>query len=593
VKSNLYYCPVCHTIGPRTIARHNGGTTYCCNCENYLEAGAAGLLPVLSSKAIDRRKMENPAFPHIDPELMKEIIIQGNLKGEDIDNDIIPKMDKMFMLLDNRLKDEIRKYSLHAVEIISLRCLDEIYRQMMNYEQQTTSVKGFSKNAAIEDLLKKSRMTLFLGQSLERIVEICLSEKEISSKLFSISDFQRIFEISYELVVENYSFENFLCLWDRKGKLSISENSWKLECGSGILTRMEAIITGIGQEQYRLRRETINFTSEGVNNLEEYIEALLQLTKRSDMTMHTKLGNDTDEFIRSIDQEHSNQFGHSFSERLLAQAHLCLVSPELDYDLEFEDEVINFLCHKMGISINKANSILQLLYLKGESINLEHVRPFSFRRLSRLLRRPIPLITVGQRNVCFLSSPIIGRCLVNLTNEYMGCSHPELENSSIKRITDKLNADYAEYFVRERIAAIFKKQNFNYKFHIKKMGKTNLEVPEIGEIDILAIKDGTNKIIIGECKFSSLPNINVRGMSLDINDYLKKTKGNVDTFLRKIRWINQHQQEVLRYFGMENEPRTMESVPMFITNIFTPSSQIITDIPFVQEYELEEWLSRL
>lgn len=543
---------------------------------------------VFSPSEITQRKAVNPAHPRISPRLLEEIIAYRQLEGEYRNEDIRRIMKELITSLDDKLQNEISKYSPYDIVINLLRVLDELYR-MSAIEEVKMAQNSAPHNVDIaRETYRRLGTTGIVGQVLERIVEVALREHSTSSAFSTIQNLIGLFELGYELALTNAALESFLCIWFEKDTLSIAKNSWHLECGDIDAERVGKIGYEIGKERSRKSREAFSPDIEGLNPA-EFIYALQALRTNKDKAAPTKLGADLDELILAVDDKHRIQFGHSFTERLIAQFYLGEPSTDLPEELAFEDQVIRFLCNKMEVSEELAHSILQVLCLSGESIRDEKAAPLQFRRIHRLMRRPIPRFMVGNRAILFLSGAFIGRGMQNLIAEYMGETHPELENTEIKKIVGRLNQDYSEFFVRERIAKKLGDFGFKVKCHTKRIGTWNLEVPEIGEIDILAAKPRDDKLIIGECKFSALPDIHVRQMRRDFSAYMKEYSGYRDKLERKVRWVSEHTAEVIEFIGLEKPLVPVHCVPIFFTNFYTPASAIITNVPFVQEHELENW----
>ena len=135
--------------------------------------------------------------------------------------------------------------------------------------------------------------------------------------------------------------------------------------------------------------------------------------------------------------------------------------------------------------------------------------------------------------------------------EYMNGTHPELENTTLKKIASQLNQRNARYFVKERVARKLEGHGFIVKCHVKQIGQWNLEVPQVGEIDVLATKVGDKKLVIGECKFSGLPDIHVRQMRRDLTDYMEESSGYRDKLERKTKWVSGHIAEVMAFMEIE------------------------------------------
>lgn len=351
------------------------------------------------------------------------------------------------------------------------------------------------------------------------------------------------------------------------------------------------MLENLAIERSQRSREALGPSTDSLSP-REFQEAV-QALRKGRTAKPTKLGEDLDEFILAIDEAHRNRFGDSFSERLLAMFCLAQPSLQLPEDWAFEEKAIAFLRKQLGGEEGIAQSILDILALTREGATHEKAAPFYFRRKFRLMRRPLPKLAVGNRFVYFLSNAFIGRSAINLVAEYMNGSHPELEGTPIKKIVEQLNQRNANYFVRERVAKPLRDKGSVVATHIKRIGKWDLVALGIGEIDILALKPGSHKLIVGEAKFSALHDVHVRQMRRDLTDYIEEHKGYADKLRRKAEWVTEHTSEVLDYIKVQESPDRIECVPVFFTNLYSPASAFVTDITFVREYDLAGWCNRI
>lgn len=144
--------------------------------------------------------------------------------------------------------------------------------------------------------------------------------------------------------------------------------------------------------------------------------------------------------------------------------------------------------------------------------------------------------------------------------------------------------------MKERIGKELENTGFVVKCPVKKIGSHDVSALEgIGEIDILAMRRGDTKLIVGEGKFAALANVHVRQIRSELSDYLKPEDGYADKLRRKVQWIKEHKRDVLHFMGIKEVGNAHECIPVFFTNMYCPASEFIDDIQFVKEVDLQRW----
>lgn len=567
----------------------------CLNCSSFVRsAKAPPPLSFFETASVVARKRINSRFPRPSSAIIEEAIRLTHSQGEYSGQDIVSTLDKILGALNERLLQEVRRYNTYSIIFHLLRILDELYYRAASAEwrlgQRHTPLPD---EETTEETLSIMRNTGIIGHACERIVEVALAiSPNISHLRCSTWDLFTLFELAYEMAQVNYCIESFLCVWKR-GILYVTSNEWNFEPELEDQRRCQKLLSNLAIERSQKDREALSIQGDYNLSPVEFQEALQELRKGKNCRRPTKLGEDLDEFILSMDDAHRDQFGHSFSERLLALLSLAQSTRQLPGDWALEDTVLAFVCKQLEVDKTTAQSILDALALTGDGIEHEKTPPFLLRRRFRLMRRPLPKFAVGHRSVYFLSNSFMGRGAINLFAEYINGSHPELQGTRSQRIAQELNQRNARHFVLERIGKVLEKQKFKLRPHVKQIGKWDLIELGIGEIDILALKPGSNKLIVGECKFSALPDVHVRQIRRDLTDYMEESVGYGDKLRRKVEWVREHTSEVLEYIGVPDSQRVPECVPVFFTNLYSPASEFITDIAFVKEYDISTWCTRI
>lgn len=580
MKNSGYYCPTCHTIGIDSIRRHRNGTGCCLNCVDFVLAMDDNHSFRSFSEVLQQNRS---AFPPYQIEAIQNL----SLSGEYVGTAAINALNKLSEWFDVKLAKEIAEYCYYDVLIRALNILDDFYRDALIDERDAALDPTLTKS----QLASKTRARLttvgWNGQAMERIIELALRDRVNNHKTCSNQNMVGLMYIAAELVEIQSTIENFLCLGDVNCKIIVSPTCWNISKEIRLEEKSEKIIRGVSEDQSRRSKDAFNSEKydKSPNN---WFQALETLRAGRDNEIPTFLGRDQDELIRNIEPEYKNTFGHAFTERMLALLYLAQSSGISD-SLPFEDVATKFLIKKLKIDTNTADSILKMICLDGDNLKAEGALPVSFRRLHRILRRPIPRFQVGNRSVLFLSSSILVRGALELLSEYMGNTHPELEKSPIKKILLRLNQDSAAYFAKESIGKKLESLGFIVKCHVKKIGNQNLEVKEIGEIDILAFKKSSNELVIGECKFHVLSALTVRQIRREIDAYSDEDDGYIQKLKGKTSWVQHNLKQVTEFVGMELTAVPIECVPVFFTNWYSSANTLSPSITIVQESEIDEW----
>lgn len=584
-----YLCPTCYTLQNKANKRRIFSLDCCLQCSNFVKT--ATTIPQYNwFNASRERKKLNPRHPRVSAPLIAKIIKARRLEGKYSGDNIISPLSKMREELNKLMGQELGRQEKYRVLFNSLRILDDLYWRKTDRVLQVANLDIPLPNQRISDQnVVMSQYVGHFGKALERVIELALirhaDKQAVESRQHNLFP---LYEMASELVFLNEIIENFVCLWNR-GNLIIGRDDWDFELVQEDQVKLDNMKKSWSHDDMQQAR--VAFKEDGGPSLpEEYKRALKELSKG---TASRGILNDPDmeEFIISIDDEHRKLFGHSFSERLLAILYLAELQDNIRKDWAFEDNLVEFLCEHVELEKETAKSLLDGLSLTGSGIEQENAYPFHFSRIFRLIRRPLPMFQIGNRNVYYVSTVFLVRSFLHINAEYTDGSYPELKNTTIEKLIKKLNNQYTSYFVRERVAKVLSDLGFTVEPHVKRIGRHNLE-SICGELDIIALNTKRDHLLIGECKFRVTQFISVREIRHELSYYTDTDNGHISKFQKKLKWITEHKREVLGFLGHKGQADDVICIPVFITNFYTPVSELITDIEFVTEINLSSWAQK-
>lgn len=588
--SKRYFCPICLTEQARSGRRKTSGRDCCTICEKFVKAINSPYLVWLSPSIIAFRKQLNQRHPMANAELVKTVVRDCKLSGDFFTEDeIVKALRTIREKLYSRLITEIRSYERYQFLTDILNMADQLYgfRLLQNKELAE------SRMLSIQDYAQKNiilnQYVGAVGKALERIAEVALSQEGFPKYARrSQQGLIWLLELGTEIVMVNQTIEDVVSLWHR-GILSVDSQGWYWKLVPEDQNRYNELMQKWSLDD--VSHERVVYGSDGGLHQEEYLDALTQLSRQTTATGHSRLGYDDEELIVKINNTHNNCFGHKYSEKLQVLLTLPRLPKILDRDWIFEDEIITFLGEELGFPKEVAISILDSLCLDGDLIRNEDAKPFEFRRVFRLIRRPLPKIRIGHRVAYYFSVWFLFRSFVHIQVEYYNGSHPELENTRVERVIKRLNQHYADYFVRERISPIFKRNGFTTAYHVKKIGQFDLR-GECGEIDILSLSGDQKMLIVGECKHRVGKEIHVSQIRQEVQSFCRPKDDFVKKLRMKVKWVETHKHDVLAYLKQTMNPGEVKCFPVFITNYYCPASVFIDDILFLTEAELDGWCKK-
>lgn len=584
----LYVCPVCFTKQKKSRRRVVSSEDCCEVCEKFVRALQRPYHAWLNPSFMEYRRSINDRHPGINSQLLRKLMKGiGNYGTYTTEEEIVDTLRLIREKLYVRFDTEIRSCEQYQLLIDALNMLDHLHGFRVSQILQSAT----SADLSIQDYATKNiSINEYVGivsKALERIVECALSYDGFSTTVKrSQQGMIWLLELAVEIAIINQIIENVVSLWHR-GDLRIDRNGWHWQLLPEDQNRHDELLRGWSVDDVEHERAVFGSDNEGLNP-DEYIGALKKLDQQTEITGRSALGYDDEELIITINDIHKIQFGHKYSERLEALLTLVRLPKILDRDWIFEDELANFLSNELGFSDDISISILDSLCLHRSLIRSENARPFEFGRKFRLNRRPLLKITIGNRNAYYLSVPFMACSFLHIPVEYHSGSHPELENTEIKREISRLKQKYADYFVRERVCPIFRQNGFVTDYHIKSIGHFDLTREECGEIDVIAFDKSYKELIIAECKHKVGKEIHVSQMRNEIQKFTEPS-GFIDQLTWKVNWVKNHVQDVLNHLKAEDCYESVKCTAIIITNYFCPASIFVEGITFIMEPKLDHW----
>ena len=583
----LYFCPICKSYRVSILKRIVDSQDCCSYCCDFLKATKQSYNPFVDPHSIQERTLINTNHPSINSQLLHNILKDCKIFGEYTNrSEIVSVISTLRQHTYNIYNMELRYYEHFGLITDGLNSLDYLYGiNFQNIKDTAQSTQSLNDHYYSRNLGAHYYVGL-IGKALERIVESALVSDNCSKTPRSQS-FIYLIELAVFLTEMNSLIENVVSM-PVSGILSITNNSIKWKMSQQNQQIFDNMMAKWSKDDVKHIRDYFRPGQDDLKG-EEYILALSQLDSQEIITGKSKLGFDEEEFCVLINPVHKQLFGHSYSQRLCFLLVIGNLPLMLNRDWIFEDEIIDYLSEKLNYNIAITKSLLSSLCLFGLKVKAENALPFEFRRNYRLNRRPLTKLSFSNRSAYFVSAPIISRAFLNIQVEYRNGSHPELESTKLMPIIRRIDQSYADYFVRERIMPIFKQNNFYCDYHLKHLGRFDLE-RECGEIDILAINDKKLELIVAECKFKIAKEIHVSQIRKEMQIYTKPETAYCDILSRKCKWINEHIEEVFGHFNLSKPLNNVAVTPVFINSYYCPVSDYITSFIFITEYELDSWL---
>jgi len=544
------------------------------------------------SKITQRRKV-NPRFPATESSLLRRLIKESSLQGTQEGQGGLNALAALREKLEHELNQGVISRERYSLIFSVFNTLDQIYSQDL---ERIQGLANRDNRWSIPDAARAhSAANFVLGtvvKGLERVLEIVIVQDSGAEEYVTDENSPVwLSEIATELAMTNGAIESYVYLWDKRGKVNVGPEGWQLELTKEDQKRSDNIELHWSEDDVRHLKMYFDMSLDGPS-AEDWIRSLEEIIGGFAAKATDKLGFDTVEFLQTIDETHRMEFGHAFSEKLLVLLCLPPLCTQLIRNWAFEEEILRYLNQETQIPMVTLQAVLGNLSFAKEDLLQEDAYPFEFGRKFRLIRRPLPRLDVGAKHVYLLSIAIIGRCFFNVWSDYMDGTDPSLENTETLKLIDRLKQKYSDYFVRERIYKKLIEQGYIAQYHIEQVGSHDLRA-ECGEIDILIVGKGQNKLIVGEAKHLVNKCISITQMRQEKTAYLHTKSGYVAKLRRKLQWVEDHKKEIFDFMGVQNLSASIPCTPIFFTNIYTPAAEFINDIPFVTVYENEPWWLKL
>jgi len=586
-------CPVCNAVLSRSATRYFDGSKCCVTCRDLAKASKASLATWFDESKIAQRRKVNPRFPAAEPSLVRRLIkecgLEGTLEGQEGLNAMAALREK----LEHELNQGVIRQERYSLIFSVFRTLDQTYSHDL---ERIQGLANLDNRWSMPDAARAhSAANLVLGsvvKGLERVLEIAVSQ-DSGAEGYVTGEHSPVWlsEIATELAMTNGAIESYLYLWDKRGKVNVGPERWQLELTKEDQKRWDNMELHRSEDDLRHLKMRFDITLDGPA-AEDWVRSLEEIRGGSAAKATDKLGFDIVEFLQTVDEAHRREFGHAFSEKLLVLLCLPPLRTKLVRNWAFEEEILGYLNQETRIPVVTLQAVLRSLSLAREDLLQEDAHPFELGRKSGLMRRPLPRLDVGAKHAYLLSIAIIGRCFFNVWSDYVDGTDPSLEHTETVKLIDHLKQRYSDYFVTERIYSKLMEQGYIARYHIEQVGSHDLR-GECGEIDILIVGKGQNKLIVGEAKHLVNKCISTAQMRQEKTAYLDPRSGYVAKLRTKLQWVEDHKQEIFDFMGVRNLSDSFPCIPVFFTNIYTPASEFIDDIPFITVYENELWWHKL
>jgi hypothetical protein len=435
-----------------------------------------------------------------------------------------------------------------------------------------------------------SRVLSMSDKSLESLVETCLIPPAASykdKKDLDIGEIRLIFELAKQDWLLFQFIEDQLCIKIGKCSLRFDEHEWHPERDKDSEAVFETIQKKLELEQERMSKSTESQEADGT-----LLEQYQSLRRGVDVLPSASLNSDEIEFIKRIDNLHQQSFGYKYSELMIAYLLLirrCVYSGDSELCWDFVSRLADYLTQNIPCEREQARNIIEAMSMSETKIP-EGQAVFQFKREIRIIRNPIVMIQIGDRQLCLYSASSLIRSCSHVSIEYFIGNHPLLQKADfVLGEVQRINQSVKDYFVQSRISPLLSSKGFKVKPLVKSVGGTNISTPECGEIDILAYDDSEGVVILVECKHTIGHVISSRQVRNGVTEYEDKG-GFVDVLCRKLKWIITNVNKVRQEFGIITTDLVCKG--MFVTNLYEPASEIVKAFPILDENELKSLDSR-
>jgi hypothetical protein len=585
-------CPFCHATVQAASFKKIGKINCCSTCESFVNA-INEPYDWFNPEAILKRKEINNRHPLLERSrlrtIMRNFVRNSNINGdfyleEHIINALRKLREELYKIFDNEIHSweryELLNNALNAYDTLCL--ISNTGRQHLGID------KNSSMDRLVDQDISQHGIMSISGKTFEWIIEYTISNDGFS--LIPDTTQQSMFsllELGNEINLINTLIEQVSGLWHR-GHLFIGSSIWKWTLSK----EDQKIHDNFNSNWFEddIKHNFLAFNDQEDNfDPDRYLEELVNIDNRDKPIENSELGFDTEEMMCKINPLHQKIFGHTYSKLLAPLLVIGILPKNKDRDWIFEEEITNFLAERLGYEKGVSRTILDHLCLSKSLINSESYNPFEFKRKYRINRRPLVKTEIGSKTIYYITPMILWRAFLHIQSEYTSGRNPEIIGTDIEKEIRRLNQSYGDYFVRQRVLHVFNNNGLKSDYHLKNLGSINLE-KECGEIDVLAFDKSSNQVIVGECKHRVSKQIHVSQIRQEIRQYTDPKDGYVEILKKKTKWVQEHSKEVCYHFGFLSTNTEITSIPIFITNYYSPASEYVKDIEFVQELKLDSWI---
>jgi hypothetical protein len=522
-------------------------------------------------------------------QLTGQLIAKYNLQHKQI-NDQPTMFDLVNTLrqeLENEILNRILQYDKDFILLAFLRLLNLTFNLTLE-ESNAISRKTQSLNRS----LRLHRILSVNEKSLESLVERCLTLPATSyrnRKGLDIADIKLILELTREDWALFQFIEDQLCVEIGQCSLNFADDEWYLERDKDSQAVSDTI-----QNELKLEEERISKSTAPQEDDDDLLEKYRSLRRGKDVEPSALLDSDEIEFIGRIDDLHQRSFGYKYSELIIAYLLLirrCATYGDLELRWDFVSRLTDYLIQNIPCEREQARNIIETMSMSETKI--PEGRPmFQFKREIRILRNPLVMIQIGQRQLCLYSASFLILSDSHVSIEYFVGNYPLLlakRHGSVLAEIQRINQNVKDYFVQSRVLPLLNSKGFKVKPLVKSIGGTKITTPQCGEIDILAYDDSEGVVILAECKHTIHPVSSVRQMRNSVAEYRDKG-GFVDVLDRKLKWMTINSDKVRQEFGIIATDSVCKG--MFVTNLYEPASEIVKTFPILSEEKLKSLDSR-
>ncbi|APV45268.1 hypothetical protein Dform_01954 [Dehalogenimonas formicexedens] len=578
-------CPTCLTEIGRTRLTAINGVTTCRSCSSFFRALRVPYQNWFTPSNILTSKSVNDRHPGINIQLLKNVIKRLNLSGTyNTPESIRAVLNRLCASLHLLLTKEISSFEKYEAITEILNRLDYLYTlrsvQLMEYSRSSIPL-----NEHVDRNLFFNKLFASYGKSLELILESALKNDSFSKyPSHNKSPWNNILELASEIVTINHHVETFN-LFPEKGELQITACSWDLNFPEEQEQLLNSLMTGWSKDDVSHSLDNKVDNDSAASSSEDRISEIMQLSNNN-YKLIDDTWEDLQEVILKTNNFHVKEYGYAFNHKLAVTLLIAKLPKALDRDWITKEELINYIKTNLSLEHEECSFIIDSLSLTGHNLREENAYYFEFRRINRIIRKPLVAIPVGNTNAYFVSPALLGRAALHLQIEYCIGNSPEMKSNDLKKAYGQISQGYADYFVRKRVSPIFVSNGFICDQLIKEIDGIDLK-DQCGELDVVAYNPINNQLYVVECKHRSGKHIHTSHFRKEIQTYTKE-KGYLTQLVKKVQWVTNNTNMVLKHLKVDCTIQpTVKG--LFVTTFFSPVSLLQQEIEILTIDDLAPW----